>query len=269
LPTEPVAALQPDDDDDDEVAVETKSPATSDISTDSGGGSRVGLWIAAAAVVALVVGGFVFKDAIFGGGEPDPGNKGAPIDKGDKVDKGDDGGKAPEPAADTGKVEPTDTGAPETGPEPTDTGAPDTGAADTGAPEPTGELTPEQLSLIDDKLKAARRNLKTFRRTDNAMKLIEEILEIAPNHAPTLLLRAEVLANDNKLDEALSAARRAKLADPELPEIFSTLGALLEAAGDKAGALESYQRYLELDPKGPQAAAVKKTVTQLQRELGG
>jgi regulator of sirC expression with transglutaminase-like and TPR domain len=81
-------------------------------------------------------------------------------------------------------------------------------------------------------------------------------------------MRAEVLANEGKLDEALAAARRAKLADPELPEIFSTLGALLEAAGDKPGALESYQRYLELAPKGPQAAAVKSSVTRLQREIG-
>jgi hypothetical protein len=212
----------------------------------------------------------VFKDKLFGGGEPaDP--------KTDTTGKaGDTSGKAEQPKPDTKVEQPkpdttggapsNDTAAPaESGTPPVDDTASDSAGTNAG----NGELTPEQLAEIDDKLKAARRNLKTFRRADNAIKLIDEILEIAPDHAPTLLLRAEVLVNENKLDEALAAARRAKMADPELPEIFSTLGALLEAAGDKPGALEAYQRYLELAPKGPQAAAVKSSVARLQREIGG
>ncbi|PRQ03532.1 Tetratricopeptide repeat protein [Enhygromyxa salina] len=100
------------------------------------------------------------------------------------------------------------------------------------------------------------------------MEIIEEILEGAPNHAPTLLLRAEVLANKGQLDEALASARRAKLADPELPAVFATLGGLLEAVDDKQGALEAYERYLELEPSGQQAVVIKKFVARLSRDLG-
>ncbi|HLT35818.1 MAG TPA: tetratricopeptide repeat protein, partial [Enhygromyxa sp.] len=88
------------------------------------------------------------------------------------------------------------------------------------------------------------------------------------DHAPTLVLRAEILVNQGKLEDALAAASRAKLAAPDLPEVFSTLGALLEADGDKAAAVEAYRRYLELDPAGKQSSAVKNSLTRLERELG-
>lgn len=269
MPTEPVAALAADDD---APAVEPRRSDPSDTSTE--GGSRAGLWVAAIAIVALLGAGIIFKDAIFGGDEPDKPGEGETAGKQGAADSG----KA-EPMADTrapadsttGKI--ADSGKTTDDADTTDADTTDATTAGvagtTDTPEPSGELTPEQLEEIEDKLKAARRNLKTFQRSDNAMKLIDEILEIAPNHAPTLLMRAEVLVNEGKLDQALAAARRAKLADPELPEIFSTLGALLESAGDMPGALEAYQRYLELDPKGSQAAAVKSSVARLQRELGG
>ena len=99
------------------------------------------------------------------------------------------------------------------------------------------------------------------------MELIDKILTVAPDHAPTLVLRAEILANDRKLDDAIAAATRAKLADPDLPDVFSTLGALLEASGDKQGAVDAYNRYLELDPQGKQAVAVKKSRDRLLRDL--
>jgi tetratricopeptide (TPR) repeat protein len=98
------------------------------------------------------------------------------------------------------------------------------------------------------------------------MDLTDKILTVAPDHAPTLLLRAQILSDRKKYDEAIAAATRAKLADPDLPEVFATLGALLEAK-DKQGAVEAYSRYLELDPRGPHATAVKKSRERLLREL--
>src|SRR5690606_10620127 len=121
---------------------------------------------------------------------------------------------------------------------------------------------------VEIDLASAQRYLKTYRRTDKAIELIDKILEVAPDHAPTLLLRAEILVNAGELADALTAARRAKLSNPELPEVFSTLGALLEANEDKPGALEAYRRYLELAPGGKQAAAVKSSVARLRREIG-
>ena len=99
------------------------------------------------------------------------------------------------------------------------------------------------------------------------MDLIDKILAVAPDHAQTLLLRAAILTDQKKYDDAIAAATRAKLAAPDLPEVYTTLGAVLESAGDKQGALEAYQRYLDLDPRGSEAAAVKKSRERLLREL--
>jgi tetratricopeptide (TPR) repeat protein len=125
------------------------------------------------------------------------------------------------------------------------------------------------LAEVEANLASARRFLKGYNNAEKAMDQLDKILAIAPDHAPTLLLRAEILANQRppKLDDAIAAATRAKLADPDLPEVFSALGALLEAAGDKQGAVDAYTRYLELDPQGKQAGPVKKSRDRLQRDL--
>jgi DNA-binding response OmpR family regulator len=254
LSTEKVSALEQDDQTPEDVdALDLDQPP--------GGGSKAGLWITIIAVIAVIGGGIAFKDQIFGGDEA-PAQKAPPAPAKKKA-----GSEEPKPETDTA-APPADTGST---PEPSgaEAGEAETSGKPEPEPEPEPELTPEQLEQIDSDLKTARRYLKNFRRTDAAMEYIEKILEIAPNHAPTLLLRAEVLVNEGKLDEALAAARRAKLADPDLPEIFSTLGALLEAAEDKAGALEAYQRFLEIAPDdAKQVAAVKKSVARLERELG-
>jgi hypothetical protein len=232
-------------------------------------GSKAGLWIAVAVAAIVVIGGVALKDKIFGS-DPDPIEQPDP-----KTPETSDAGKSgvadtdvdaadagPAPTADAGAV-PSETG--ETS-EASDTTAP--AETDDGPDSPSGELAEAELAEIDEKLKTARRYLKSFRRKDKAIEIIGEILEVAPNHAPTLLLRAEILVNEGKIDEALAAARRAKMADPELPEIFSTLGALLQAANDPQGALEAYRRYLELAPDGKQATAVKSEVAGLERQLG-
>ncbi|KIG14545.1 Phosphate regulon transcriptional regulatory protein PhoB (SphR) [Enhygromyxa salina] len=267
LSTEKVPALVRDYETPVDVGIE--SPDMTPPTAGDEGSSKAGLWIAAATVIAVIVAGVAFKDQIFGGGASDNGDattRADPKPPDTKPLEKADTGKAELEASDAGTNPVADTAAapPENGDA---AGSDEGGEADTA--EPThGELTEAQLTEIEDKLKTARNFLKGFGRKDKAIEIIGEILEVAPNHAPALLLRAEILVNEGKIDEALAATRRAKMADPELPEIFSTLGALLEVADDKQGALEAYQRYLELSPNGRQAAAVKTSVTRLERELG-
>jgi CheY-like chemotaxis protein len=246
------------------VALEVTEPMdaqpTENLASEDSGGSKPGIWIAVALLAAAIVAGVAFRDQLFG--SPDdsgPVEKTPPPDQKNPPTGKDSGGEAkPVGATDTG-VDPTTDSGTEPIPEP------ETGE-DTDAPQPS-ELSPEILAQVETDLASARRFLKGYHRADKAMELIDKILAVAPDHAPTLLLRAEILANDRKLEDAIAAATRAKMADPDLPEVFSTLGALLEANDDMAGAIDAYTRYLELDPNGKQAIAVKKSRDRLRREL--
>ena len=206
-----------------------------------------------AIVAAAAIGGFAFFGELFGGGG-DPKStedeKSAPDKSSNNASADPKLNEAGEPTPDTGKS--LELGTSEAG--------------DTNA-QAEVELSAEQLAEIEADLGSARRFLRGYKRRDKAMELIDKILTTAPDHAPTLLLRAEILAEEKKIDEAIAAATRAKLADPDLPEAFLMLGALLELTEEWAGAIEAYERYLELAPRGSEANAVNKSIKRLRREL--
>jgi len=245
-PTEKVSALDA-----------TEPVEVGELDAENSGGSKAGVWLVVGLLAAVVIGVLVFKDQLFGPGDDQQEQQGpdkAPTDKSATT------ATPPNPNVEDDKNDPPATGGEvggDSGPE-----------AETGEEPKPAELSPEILAQVEDDLASARRYLKTYRRTDKAIELIDKILTVAPDHAPTLVLRAEILVNQGKLEDALAAASRAKLAAPDLPEVFSTLGALLEADGDKAAAVEAYRRYLELDPAGKQSSAVKNSLTRLERELG-
>lgn len=259
MPTEKVAALEVEADTDTEEIEPTEVPPT--------GGSRAGLWIMLL-LVGAVIAGVAFKDQLFGSGKGP-----APVEnpKPDKTQIGKT--QTDQPTPDEIIPDPIEPG--DSGSEPiADTAAAETGVADPielsrVGPDPgPAELSPEILAQVEADLSSARRYLKGYRRKDKAIELIDRILAVAPDHAPTLVLRAEILINEGKLDDALAAATRAKLAAPDLPEVFYMLGALLKEANDKPAAAEAYRRYLELDPTGRQAAEVKSELARIERELG-
>jgi DNA-binding response OmpR family regulator len=259
---------EPDEDEEDVPEAEASRPISAPIvrddesSTTSGGGSKMGLWVAVGVVALAVVGLVAFKDAIFGGGGEQP-EKAASTTAG-KTDGGDapepdDGGKSPDPKPDS-------TSTTTTGP-----------AADAGAEAETGEATDTATSAgetgepamdIDAELASARRFFTKFRRKDEAKAIIDKILEVDPDHGPTLVFHAQVLAEEGKLDDALAAVRRAKMSNPDDPEVYSVLGALLEAKEDFAGAIEAYNRFIELAPPGSKyVPAVRTTIKKLEKKL--
>ena len=216
------------------------------------GGSKVGLWVTLGVVAGVLFAGFALKDFVFGPSDAEGDRQEAKPDP-----SSDAGAKGPEPQPDAQPdAKPQPDAPPDAKPEP--------------KPEPSEPEGPtaEELAQVETDLASAERFHKNYRRTDKAIELIDKNLAVAPNHAPTLLLRAVILADQGKLEDALASANRAKLADPELPEAFLTLGALLEAANDPAQALDAYRRYLELAPDGKQVPAVKASVTRLERDVG-
>ena len=82
-----------------------------------------------------------------------------------------------------------------------------------------------------------------------------------------MILRAQVLIEEGKIDDALATARRAQLANPDDPEVYPVLAALLEAKEDAAGAIEAYKRFLELAPAGKYASVAKSSIRRLEKTL--
>jgi hypothetical protein len=263
-----------DEDFDDDAPEPTASRPVSapivrdDLSTsEPGGGSKLGLWIAAGVAALAIVGIVVFKDAIFGGGGEEPKD---PKTTGDKTDTGK---PTPEPddgddSADTKVATSTSTTTTTTGPAAeTETGTGVAAADETG--EPAGSETETGAPALDIELElaSARRYFTKFRRTDDAKQIIDRILEVDPDHGPTLVLRAQVLVEEGMIDEALASARRAKLANPDDPEVYAILATLLEAKADPVGAIEAYKRYLELEPAGKYASVFKSSIRRLEKTL--
>ena len=72
--------------------------------------------------------------------------------------------------------------------------------------------------------------------------------------------------NLKHMDVAEVNARRATDLDKEheIPRAELLLGSVLAAKGDRAGALEHFRKYLEIVPKAPDAAQIKRAIEELE-----
>jgi len=66
---------------------------------------------------------------------------------------------------------------------------------------------------------------------------------------------------------AAARFREAVKWQPKLAEAYLKLGQAQEKGGELQKALEAYQKYLEIEPKGKKASDVRKAVARLEREL--
>jgi tetratricopeptide (TPR) repeat protein len=81
----------------------------------------------------------------------------------------------------------------------------------------------------------------------------EAVLAQVPDDAPALTVKARGLLADNRAAEALPLLQRATRADPELAEAWSDLTVALAFTGDLEGALQASQQALRLNPDDSQA----------------
>jgi CheY-like chemotaxis protein len=278
-PARPTAIPVPPDDDDDDVPVTSSRPVSAPIVRDdveppaNQGGSKIGLWLGIGIVAATIVGVVIFKDAIFGG-EPkadDPKAQKGGKSSGEPTPSDEGGDDKAEVGATTGAPTPSSTSTTSTsgaaeGGEPSETAS--TTTTTTAEPAETGTTETGAPALdIETELASAQRYFTKFRRKDEAKAIIDKILEVDPDHGPTLVLRAQVLIEEGNIDDALATARRAKLSNPDDPELYPILAALLEAKNDTAGAIEAYQRYLELAPAGTYVSVAKSSIKRLEKTL--
>jgi len=130
----------------------------------------------------------------------------------------------------------------------------------------------ERAIQIDPKyLKAyaqlARQDLSE-KRPEDAVAITSRAMEMKATEYPTIYFYHAV-ANFNlkHFDVAEASARRAVELDSEheVPRAEYLLGSVLAAKGDRSGALQHFNKYLELSPKAPDAPEVKQRIVDLSK----
>ncbi len=103
-------------------------------------------------------------------------------------------------------------------------------------------------------------------RLAEALVAVDEVLRMAPEHAPARLLRANVLLELGELDLAKAAVDAALKSDPTLAEAHMALGVIEQERGAGVAAIAAYERFLELEPKSRYAGSIRLTIKQLRGE---
>jgi tetratricopeptide (TPR) repeat protein len=130
---------------------------------------------------------------------------------------------------------------------------------------------------LDHAVKADPRYLKSYvklarldlsqSRYEDALTVTSAALKLNPVEFPAIYFY-DAIANVNlkRFDDAEKSARRATEldVDHEFPRAEHLLAALLAGKGDNKGALEHYEKYLQLSPDANDAPAVKAKIQALQ-----
>ena len=83
------------------------------------------------------------------------------------------------------------------------------------------------------------------------MRLVDQLTTLEPNHAWALYLKASMLKDLDRLEEALKCATRAITTDPSEWQVHRLRGSLQWDLGRSEAALEGYAAALELNPTDP------------------
>jgi cytochrome c-type biogenesis protein CcmH/NrfG len=144
--------------------------------------------------------------------------------------------------------------------------------------------TAEQIAAAEGELEEDPENPRTIRRlaglyiqdgrTEEATEVLETGREVAPND-PVMPLylgqayerRAQAQTDEEERQATYQQAGDAYAAAAELqgdkPQAYLSAGQAYEQAGDKGRAIQYWNDYLELEPEGEQAGAVKERIASL------
>jgi tetratricopeptide (TPR) repeat protein len=95
---------------------------------------------------------------------------------------------------------------------------------------------------------------------DEAHRLLDEVLRADPKNARALLLKADFLTKERKLDEALARAKAATAAGPEIASAHYALGMVHRARGEVDESIQAFNEALRLNPR---AAAAEVALAQM------
>jgi tetratricopeptide (TPR) repeat protein len=105
---------------------------------------------------------------------------------------------------------------------------------------------------VDAQLRAATM-LVLVRRFEDARVCAEKALAVEPRNVTAQVLHANALAGLQKFDVAMAEIQQAIELDPTRGALYTNLGGVQFARGDRAGAGEALKKATEVDPKSPDA----------------
>ena len=112
-----------------------------------------------------------------------------------------------------------------------------------------GQMLGRQTAEVQERFLQAVRMEEDAARLPEAIEAYEAILEIRPQHAPTLINLGTIRYNERQYGLAEKLYRRAAEADPEYALAFFDLGNVLDEMKRLPEATEAYQRAVELVPQ--------------------
>jgi len=101
----------------------------------------------------------------------------------------------------------------------------------------------------------------------NAMSKFKAAIEIDPNIAPAHLNYGVLLMFDGKYTDAEAELLKAKSLDPTMPAVYGNLGNVYQSLGKDENAVENYKKYLQMDPKLPNASKIQSIIVMLDQDL--
>jgi len=125
-------------------------------------------------------------------------------------------------------------------------------------------LAKEQQSFAEAELRLAALDYSQNRGTEAHTRL-DALLTRAPNYSAGLVVKAQWLAKENKLDEALERAKAAVAADPQSAAAHFALAVAHDRRREVADATKSYQEVLRLNPR---AVAAQVELSRLSLTAG-
>jgi tetratricopeptide (TPR) repeat protein len=144
----------------------------------------------------------------------------------------------------------------------------------TAANEETAQLTSQAIEHVwlksgsDTVNLLMERSLKALneRKPDLALKLLDSVVELAPDYPEGWSRRAYVHYTKNDFQRALGDLRRVLALDPNHFKALDGLGQILRELEYKKAALEVYRRLVEVHPY---MSGAKSAVDELVREVEG
>jgi tetratricopeptide (TPR) repeat protein len=103
-------------------------------------------------------------------------------------------------------------------------------------------------------------------KVEEALKLAEQSVKLAPESVFTHLVLAGAMARSGNLDGSLEECKKAQAIDSSRPEIWMNLGNIYLSSGKTSEALETLREYLKKFPHDTHYDFIKSQVAVLERE---
>jgi tetratricopeptide (TPR) repeat protein len=127
------------------------------------------------------------------------------------------------------------------------------------SPSTTASLEKQRQEQCEGMLQQARYLIQRQNPVE-ALQLIEQALQVAPNYLNALILKGQLLGTVGRLQEAIAVVEQAMRVDAQNALLWSMYAALLTNVGRYQEALSAVERSLELDPSNPETYAIKTSI---------